>query len=250
MQNRSILNKFWRKSIKFNWIFGLIMIIVLGIPRFIIILKSNITGNYYYIFLIFLTMWFLPYIFLSKKGRQFIGITRVKKKMWILYSFLMGIGICAIVYFIGVLLYDGTIHNWFVYISKYQTAPGGINSSQRFTYFIIGGIMSMTFSPIGEELFYRGFVHGSFQVNVGDNKASYLDSLAFAVTHLAHFGIVYSCGTWEILIIPAFLWIFLMFITSRIFYICKKKTGSILGAIISHAGFNVTMMYFIFYHIL
>ena len=250
MQYRSILNKFLGKNIKFNWILGLVMIIALGIPRFIIVLKSNITGNYYYIFLIFLTMWFLPFIFLSKKGRKFIGITRVKNKMWVLYSFLIGIGICVIVYFIGVLLYDGTIHNWFVYISKYQTAPGDINSSQRLTYFIIGGIMSMTFSPIGEELFYRGFVHGSFQVNVGDNKASCLDSLAFAVTHLAHFGIVYNSGNWKFLIIPAILWVLLMFITSRIFYICKKKTGSILGAVISHAGFNITMMYFIFYHIL
>lgn len=60
--------------------------------------------------------------------------------------------------------------------------------------------------------------------------------------------IVYFIGV--LLIIPAILWVFLMFITSRIFIICKKKTGSILGAIISHAGFNLTMMYFIFYHIL
>ena len=250
MQNHLILNKFWRKSINFNWVLGLVMIVILGIPRFFIVLKSNITGNYYYIFLIFITMWFLPFIFLSKKGRKFIGITGVKKKMWIFYSFLMGIGICVIVYFIGVLLYDGTIHNWFVYISKYQTAPGDITNSQRLTYFLIGGFMSMIFSPIGEELFYRGFVHGSFQVNVGDNKASYLDSLAFALTHLAHFGIVYRAGNWELLIIPAILWVSLMFITSRIFYICKKNTGSILGAIVSHAGFNLTMMYFIFYHIL
>jgi membrane protease YdiL (CAAX protease family) len=108
----------------------------------------------------------------------------------------------------------------------------------------------MIFSPIGEELFYRGLVHGSFQVDIGDNRASYVDSLAFAVTHLAHFGIVYVNNQWDFLIIPSILWIFFMFITSRVFYFCKNMTGSILGAIISHAAFNLTMIYLIFYHIL
>ena len=52
----------------------------------------------------------------------------------------------------------------------------------------------MTFSPIGEELFYRGIVHGSFTGRFGEQKASFFDSLTFAITHLAHFGIVYVLG--------------------------------------------------------
>jgi len=108
----------------------------------------------------------------------------------------------------------------------------------------------LDFIPIGEELFYRGLVHGSFRDNVGDNRASYIDSSAFALTHLAHFGIVYVNGQWNFLFIPSILWVLFIFITSRLFYFCKKRTGSILGAIISHAAFNVTMMYLIFYYIL
>jgi membrane protease YdiL (CAAX protease family) len=41
-----------------------------------------------------------------------------------------------------------------------------------------------------------------------------------------------------------------MFLASRIFFFANKKSGSILGAIISHAAFNLAMMYFIFYQIL
>ena len=77
-----------------------------------------------------------------------------------------------------------------------------------------------------------------------------INSTAFALTHLAHFGIIYLLGSWRFLLIPALLWVFSMFVASRIFFICKEKTGSILGAIISHAAFNLSMMYFIFYHIL
>jgi membrane protease YdiL (CAAX protease family) len=108
----------------------------------------------------------------------------------------------------------------------------------------------MTFSPIGEELFYRGIVHGSFAVNFGEQKASLADSSAFALTHLAHFGIVYISASWHFLFVPALLWVLSMFLASLAFTKCKEKTGSILGAIICHAAFNMAMMYFIFYHII
>lgn len=245
-----MLNKFWTTKIRFNWIFGLILVIILGVPRFMIVLRANVTGHFYFVPVVFLTMWLLPFVLLSAKGRKYIGFSKVTNKPWIVYSFLSGAGICLTIYFIGIFLFKDTISNWFVYISKSGAASGDMDSRQRLVYFLISASMSMLFSPIGEELFYRGLVHGSFQVNVGDNRASYIDSMAFAVTHLAHFGIVYSNDQWDLLLLPAVLWVFLMFLTSRIFYLCKKRTGSLLGAIISHAAFNLTMMYLIFYWIL
>jgi hypothetical protein len=108
----------------------------------------------------------------------------------------------------------------------------------------------MTFSPIGEELFYRGVVHASFALEKSENTASIWDSIAFSLTHLAHFGIVFIDGKWKFIFIPALLWVTGMFFASRLFYLCKQKTKSLLGAVVCHAGFNVTMIYFIFYHIL
>jgi hypothetical protein len=100
-----MFNKFWNSKIRFNWTLGLILIIALGVPRFMIVLRANVTGNFY----------FVPIVFL---------------------------------------------------------------------------------------------------------------------------------------LISSILWIIFMFLTSRVFYFCKKMTSSILGAIISHAAFNLTMMYLIFYYIL
>jgi hypothetical protein len=107
----------------------------------------------------------------------------------------------------------------------------------------------MTFSPFGEELFYRGLVHDSLKVNFGENKASIYDSLAFAITHLAHFGIVYNSDHWEFLFFPSLIWLAGIFLAGRLFYYCRRKTGSVLGAIFAHAGFNLAMMYLIFYFI-
>ena len=48
----------------------------------------------------------------------------------------------------------------------------------------------MIFSPIGEELFFRGIVHSSFAKSIGNFKASIIDSVAFALTHISHFGTI------------------------------------------------------------
>lgn len=250
MNNSHILKSFWSNKIKFNWIFGLFLILALGIPRFILVLNANVTGQFNYLSIIFVIMWLLPFVFLSKKGRKFIGIQKVNNSKWIFYSFFLGMGISLMVYLIGEYLFGETYHNWFVYMAKPFEQYEGLNASHKVILFSVSAIIGMTFSPIGEELLYRGLVHGSFQVNIGERKASYVDSTAFALTHLAHFGIIYVSGHWEFLLIPSLLWIILMFLTSRLFFICKKKTGSIFGAIASHAGFNLVMMYIIFYHIL
>jgi uncharacterized protein len=246
-----MLRAIWQKIFKFNWAFGLILILLCGIPRFIIVLNANVTGNYGKIALLFLFMWISPFLFLTKEGRRYIGMVKPVNYSWLFYSCIAGIIICVIVYLLGVALYKHTYSNWFVYISKSYQASGIVfNDSQRLIYFLIYSLTGITFSPIGEELFYRGIVHGSFVGKYGEQKASIADSIAFALTHLAHFGIIYISGHWRFLCIPALLWVFFMFLTSRIFFICKQKTGSIIGAIISHAAFNLTMMYFIFYHIL
>lgn len=241
-----------KRTLKFNWQLGVILILLFGIVRFFIVLKANQTGNYKYTSLIFLTMWITPFILLTKKGRRLIGIKKPTKYSWLLYSFLLGILACTVIYVIGILLYQNTISNWFVYISNsYGSIPiHELKGTNKHRYFIIFSLTAMTFSPIGEELLYRGVIHQSFVSKFGDYKASIIDSIAFATVHLAHFGIIYFNEAWHVLLIPAFLWMFLMFLTSRIFFYCKTKTTSIYGAILSHAGFNLAMTYFIFYYIL
>lgn len=241
-----------QKVFKFNWQLGLVLILLFGIPRFLIVLNANATGNYNFTSMIFLLMWITPFVLLTKQGRRAIGMKKPGNYFWLLYSFFLGIILCAIVYLIGTWLYQSSIDNWFVYISNsYGSIPSeSLNRNDRNTYFLIFAVIGMTFSPIGEELLYRGLIHQSFVSKFGNNKASIIDSLAFAITHLAHFGIIYFFGNWSFHIIPALIWMFLIFLTGRLFFFCKTKTGSVYGAIISHAGFNLAMTYFIFYYVL
>jgi uncharacterized protein len=108
-------------------------------------------------------------------------------------------------------------------------------------------LVGMTFSPIGEELYFRGIVHASFEKTLGETKATLVEAGAFALTHIAHFGLVFVSFKWSFFALPTLIWVISMFLLSLLFFIFKKQSGSILGAIICHSAFNLGMIYCIFY---
>jgi membrane protease YdiL (CAAX protease family) len=240
------------QNLRFNWQLGISLILLFGIPRFLLVMAAVKSGSFNYVSIVFLVMALTPFVLLTKMGRKQIGIKKVEKPIWLLYSLLLGMLISIGIYTLGAALYGATDSNWYVHISQpYQSMPlGEMSGVSKAIYFTIFSFIAMTISPIGEELLYRGLIHESFVSKFGQNKASVIDSIAFAVVHIAHFGLVFSAGGWSINWILALLWMGLMYISSRLFFYCRLKSGSILGAILSHAGFNLAMTYFIFYWIL
>ena len=137
--------------------------------------------------------------------------------------------------------------NWYEYIGKSYNIPEGISAQDKKMMFIIMAVTGMTFSPIGEEFFFRGIVHTSFAKSLGDKKASIIDSLAFALTHISHFGLVFVNDRWDFYLVPAIIWVMSMFIVSVLFFQMRRLSNSIWGAVLCHSGFNLGMIYCIFY---
>jgi uncharacterized protein len=245
MQNE--LKPFWSRFFSFDWKFGLFLILIICVPRFIIVLNANLGGNNGYVGLIMFISAIAPFVFLNKYGRKQIGITKSKNYLWLIVSFIVGLSVSIILYFLGKFLYGNSFENWYVYIGKLYKIPQEISSNQKNIMFLISTLIGITFSPIGEELFFRGIVHASFAKSIGDKKASIIDSSAFALTHISHFGLVFINNQWQFLIIPTIIWVGSMFLVSLLFFIFKKYVDSILGAIICHAAFNLGMTFSIFY---
>jgi membrane protease YdiL (CAAX protease family) len=236
--------------LEFGWQLGLVLILLWGIPRFLIVMGANMSGNYQYVSIIFLTMIILPFLLLNSLGRKKIGLTK-PIIIAIIIALISGIIFCMVMYLTASRLFEGTTKNWFVYISRsFSNLPKDLSYSDRTIFFIIYAVISMTFSPIGEEFFYRGLVHECFSKSWGNRWASIADSSAFSLTHLAHFGIVYIDVTWQLYFIPALLWVLFLFTLSLLFYWFRKKSSSIWGAVIAHAGYNLAMTYMIFYYVL
>jgi uncharacterized protein len=249
LTNNQLLRSFWQKMFSYGPSFGWALIFLFGVPRFILVLQANVSGNYTLIPIIFILMWVAPLIILTRKGRRYIGIAKPKRYYWLVISFFLGVTICFLFYFLSLAIFGHDISNSFVYISKSYNINPALTGIDKLVYFVIYSITAVTFSPVGEELFYRGIVHGSFVERLGHVRASFIDSSAFAITHLAHFGIIYHLGGWDFLIFPSLLWLASMFAVSQLFFLCRIKSGTLLGAIICHAGYNLAMMYVIFYQL-
>lgn len=241
------LRNFWNRYFTYNWKFGLFLILVICIPRFYFVLRANQTASYSAIGLIMFVSALVPFIFLGKNGLKQIGISKTGKLKWLLLAFITGIIGSLLLYILGKGLYGSAFQNWYVYIGKSYNIPENINAHQRLIQFAIMAGTGMIFSPIGEEFFFRGIVHGSFAKSLGDKKASLIDSTAFAFTHLSHFGLVYVAFAWNFYPMPAIIWISSMFLVSILFFAFKIKSGSIWGAVLCHAGFNLGMIFSIFY---
>lgn len=188
-----------------------------------------------------------PFIFLTSYGRKKIGLTKPKRYNGLWLAFLAGLGFSLLLYFVGWNLYANTYENWYTYIGKSYKIPIGILPPDKAILFTIVALTGMLFSPIGEELFFRGIIHRSFAVSISDKNASIVDSLAFALTHIAHFGLVFIDDQWCFLPTSALLWVMSMFFVSVLFFVFKTYSGSIIGAILCHSAFNLGMTYCIFY---
>jgi len=243
------LRPFWRRLFTLNWKFGLFLILLVCIPRFVLVLHANETGNYGSIGMIMVISALAPFVFLNSYGWKQIGITKPQNYRWLLIAFAAGLAVSILLYFLGEMLYGSSYENWYVYIGKSYKIPPGIDLHSKAILFSVMAITGMTFSPIGEELFFRGIVHAGFSRSIGEKKASLVESSAFALTHISHFGLIFINGQWSFLIVPTLIWVGSMFLVSGLFLRVKRYSGSILGAIMCHAGFNLGMIGCIFYGI-
>lgn len=243
----NILRPIWKNLFAFNWKFGLLLIFLVCVPRFILVMNANETKNYGYIGLVMILSGLAPFIFLTRKGLKEIGITRPKYYRWLLLGFSIGLAFSLLLFFLGDYLYGDSYENWYKYIGRSYNIPPDIGKYDKAIMFMIMAVTGMVFSPIGEELFFRGIVHSSFAQSLGEKRASVIDSSAFALTHISHFGLVFVGGEWNFLPVPSVIWVIGMFLASILFFTSKFYSGSILGAILCHSAFNLGMIYCIFY---
>ena len=227
---------------------GVLLVSVFGAIRVALVLQANVTGSYQAVSIVFVAMAVLPWLLLTKPGRRQVGLVRPTRWRWMLPAALAGSAAALLVFAVFRALWADTVRNAFVYIGgTYTAVPAEVSDSDRAIYFVIFAVIGITFSPIGEELLYRGVAQESFAAKLGTRAAALIDAAAFAVVHLAHFGLVYLAGGWAFLPGPAALWMAAMFGSALVFHSFRVLTGSIVGAIVSHAAFNLTMTAIIFY---
>lgn len=230
---------------------GVLLLLVFGVVRIALVLQANVTGSYQAVSFVFLAMIALPWVLLTRQGRQNIGLVRPSRWRWVIPAAAAGAAFALLFHIIATALWGSTTSSPFVYISlSYANVPAVLEDGDRLVFFIIFAVIGMLFSPIGEEILYRGLAHEALATRWGNRGAALIDAGAFSITHLAHFGLIFVAGAWAFLPLPALLWVAAMFLASLLFFAFRKLTGSLVGAIVAHAGFNLAMNWVIFYLVL
>ncbi len=196
----------------------------------------------------FILMALMPFIFLNKEGRRKIGFQKSATLKYYLIAIAAGAGLAVICYVLGLFLYGSSADNWFVSIKNSYFNTFDTNGKPLIQLFIIFTIPALLFSPIGEEILFRGFLQEALATKMPDNKAMIVDSLFFALIHLFHHGFVKdAAGSIHFYPLSGFVWVLLMFATAMVFAWLKKKSLSLYPAILAHAVFNLVMNSTIFY---
>lgn len=234
---------------------GLLFLALFTVVRFGLVLEANVSRSYALVslcfVLCFVVMAVLPLALLRQEGRRRIGMVWPVRPAHLLTALLAG-GLCcgAMILSAGWLFGSGD-DNAFHYIAgTYAGLPSPMDDQTRLILFLVFAAIGMTFSPIGEELFYRGLVHECFAGPLGERRAAVVDASAFALVHVAHFGLVWRAGGWALLPGPTVWWVCGLFVTGLIFVWSRRASGSIMGAIVAHAGFNLAMTGWIFYGVI
>lgn len=241
----------FRGWMRFGVATGLVLLALFSAARFGLVMQANVTKDYGPASLLFVVMALVPLILLTGEGRRRIGMVRPTSLRGVAAGFFLGALACAAMVATAGWLFGSGDDNAFVYIAgTYSGLPSPMDDRTRLILFAVFALIGMTFSPVGEELFYRGLVHETLTGRFGEGRASLFEAGAFALVHVAHFGLIWRTTGWTFLVGPAIWWVAGLFVTGLVFSWARRASGSILGAILAHAGFNLTMTAWIFYGVL
>jgi membrane protease YdiL (CAAX protease family) len=105
---------------------------------------------------------------------------------------------------------------------------------------------AVLFSPIGEEIFFRGVLQRTLEGPLSGPLATRLECGAFAIVHLCHHGLHWEGAALALWLPSGLIWVALMYAAAQLFAHWRKQAGSVFPAIVSHMAFNAAMGVYIF----
>ena len=120
----------------------------------------------------------------------------------------------------------------------------------KFSLFLMVTIPSIIFSPIGEEIFFRGMIHNSVKIKWNEKTATIVNGLVFAGIHIVHHGIIRDNTGFYFLIIPGIIFFLLMLVFSWLCTLLRNKSDCLYPSILCHSTFNLMMNITLFIFIL
>jgi uncharacterized protein len=193
----------------------------------------------------FMLMMAMPWLLLSKSGREQIGLQKPTRSC---YWLAMALGALAAAgcFLLGLTLFGTGADNWFTSIANNYRGTMNTNGFAWWKLHLIFTLPALLFSPIGEELFFRGLLQRTLEERLSKPSSTVIECSAFGLIHLCHHGVLATAAGLSFLPLSGAIWATLMFGVAFLFAWLKLRSGSLYTAMASHAAFNLSMNVLIF----
>jgi membrane protease YdiL (CAAX protease family) len=188
----------------------------------------------------FVVMSLLPFVLVDAPARRAMGF-RLPANRGLGFAVALGAAAACTCFVLGLALFGSGADNWFVSIANGYRRMIDTSGWDIVRLHLVFTVPAILFSPIGEEIFFRGFLQQALERRYSPRASTLAECAVFAVIHLCHHGLYLTAAGVGLRPLSGFLWMLLMFCTAWMFAWLRKSSGSLLPAILSHAMFNLVM---------
>lgn len=184
----------------------------------------------------FVVMALLPWLLLTPDGRRQIGLRRPASWRGLATAMLAGACAALACGALGLLLFGHSADNWYMTVAA---SYRGMMDTSAFSIWMLHGVFTLPallFSPIGEEIFFRGILQRALEQRFSARTSTVLECAAFGLVHLFHHGPFFGATA-----LSTALWVMAMCLTAVLFATIRQRSGSLLRAMAAHAAFNAAM---------
>ena len=189
----------------------------------------------------FVIMAILPFALLPAPSRREMGLKLPARPQSYVVAIVTGAMAAAACFALGTALFGASDENWFVSIASYYRRQMDTTGWDMLRLHLVFTIPALIFSPIGEEMFFRGYLQYVLERRFSARASTVAECSAFAAIHLCHHGLFFTASGLGFRPLSGAIWMLLMFGTAWMFASLRKHSDSLLPAILSHAVFNLVM---------
>lgn len=189
----------------------------------------------------FVLMALTPWLLHDAAGRRGIGLAPARSRRWYAVAAGAGAAMALVCFVVGWMFFGAGSEHWYVTIANSYRRIMGASAWPTWVAWLVFTTPALMFSPIGEEVFFRGVLQQAFERKLTNRQATTLECTLFAVVHLCHHGVWWSAAGLRWTPLSAVPWMALMFATAWLFAWLRQRSGSLYPAIVAHMAFNAAM---------
>jgi len=235
------LKPFWTKFVGPAWLVSLGFYALVAAVRFFAFFSPYEMQHVF--FLQTVAMWMLPFLFLTPRGRDEIGLTRGGGTPIALIGSAFAGAACGLILFrVGMAVYGFSQDNWCISIRNYLHIDDMRGILSPAVLFALYAVPAVCLNPIGEELLFRGFIQQAFSRRFGSIVGTAVSSILSGAIYLYLHGLWRDNSGFHFRFGSIALAVGLMFGIGVVFTLCRKFSRSLWAAMVAHAAFNLALL--------